>query len=145
MNAGAGTVYSARSYVLAWILIPVVLIIAVDTFALYRNALRSVGAAYDRTLLATAHAVGDAVRYEKGRFRVSLPLALFVARRPGRVSYLIHLEDGRLLQSLAAQPNRHFYGHGVFHASGDWLYATENDTSDPGRGLLGVYRFVGGC
>ena len=77
MNAGAGTVYSARSYVLAWILIPVVLIIAVDTFALYRNALRSVGAAYDRTLLATAHAVGDAVRYEKGRFRVSLPLALF--------------------------------------------------------------------
>ncbi|SDI67212.1 DUF1513 domain-containing protein [Pseudomonas panipatensis] len=73
----------------------------------------------------------------------TLPLALFVARRPGRVSYLIHLEDGRLLQSLAAQPNRHFYGHGVFHASGDWLYATENDTSDPGRGMLGVYRFDG--
>ena len=28
----------------------------------------------------------------------SLPLALFVARRPGRQSYLVSLEDGRLLQ-----------------------------------------------
>jgi hypothetical protein len=40
-------------------------------------------------------------------------------------------------------PNRHFYGHAVIHKSGEWLYATENDTTDPGRGLLGVYRFDG--
>jgi hypothetical protein len=39
--------------------------------------------------------------------------------------------------------NRHFYGHAVIHKSGDWLYATENDTTDPGRGVLGVYRFEG--
>jgi len=71
------------------------------------------------------------------------PLALFVARRPGTESYLIDLRDGRLLQTIASQPNRHFYGHAVIHKSGDWLYATENDTSDPGRGLLGVYRFEG--
>lgn len=44
-----------------------------------------------------------------------LPLALFVARRPGRTSYLLSLEDGRLLQTLEAQPARHFYGHGVWH------------------------------
>ena len=71
------------------------------------------------------------------------PLALFIARRPGTESYLIDLRDGRLLQTLASQPNRHFYGHAVIHKSGDWLYATENDTIDPGRGLLGVYRFEG--
>ncbi|MEG1042665.1 MAG: DUF1513 domain-containing protein, partial [Pseudomonas sp.] len=29
------------------------------------------------------------------------------------------------------------------HKSGEWLYATENDTTDPGRGVLGVYRFDG--
>ena len=69
------------------------------------------------------------------------PLALFVARRPGTESYLIDLRDGRLLQTVASQPNRHFYGHAVIHQSGQWLYATENDTTDPGRGLLGVYRF----
>ncbi|MDD2047988.1 DUF1513 domain-containing protein [Pseudomonas putida] len=71
------------------------------------------------------------------------PLALFVARRPGTESYLIDLRDGRLLQTIASQPNRHFYGHAVIHKSGEWLYATENDTTDPGRGVLGVYRFEG--
>lgn len=69
-----------------------------------------------------------------------LPLAVFVGRRPSRESYLIDTGDGTLLQILASPPNRHFYGHGVFHASGDWFYTTENDTADAGRGVLGVYR-----
>lgn len=73
----------------------------------------------------------------------TLPIALFVARRPGTESYLIDLRDGTLLQTVVSRPNRHFYGHAVIHKSGDWLYATENDTSDPGRGLLGVYKFEG--
>ncbi|AUY33813.1 DUF1513 domain-containing protein [Pseudomonas soli] len=73
----------------------------------------------------------------------TLPIALFVARRPGTESYLVDLRDGRLLQTLASQPDRHFYGHAVIHKGGEWLYATENDTSDPGRGVLGVYRFEG--
>ena len=107
MSVGAGTVYSARSYVLAWILIPVVLIIGVDTFALYRSALRSVGGAYDRTLLATAHAVGDAVRYEQGRFRVSLPLALFEvyeATQSGRYYYRISTHRGELISGDEDMP-----------------------------------------
>ena len=73
----------------------------------------------------------------------TLPIALFVARRPGTESYLISLADGQLLQTLTSLPNRHFYGHAVIHKDGEWLYATENDTTDPGRGLLGVYRFEG--
>jgi hypothetical protein len=72
----------------------------------------------------------------------NLPIALFVARRPGTESYLIDLRDGRLLQTITSQPHRHFYGHAVIHKDGEWLYATENDTTEPGRGLLGVYRFV---
>lgn len=71
------------------------------------------------------------------------PIALFVARRPGTESYLLDLRDGRLLQTLSTPPDRHFYGHAVIHHGGEWLYATENDTTDPGRGLLGVYRFEG--
>lgn len=70
----------------------------------------------------------------------SLPLAMFVGRRPSRESYLIDSRDGRLLQTLRTPADRHFYGHGVFHRDGDWFYSTENDTSDPGRGLIGVYR-----
>ncbi|MGC1333441.1 DUF1513 domain-containing protein [Pseudomonas sp.] len=68
-------------------------------------------------------------------------VALFVARRPGTECYLLDLRDGSLLQTLAARPGRHFYGHAVLHASGEWLYTTENDTREPGRGVIGVYRF----
>lgn len=70
----------------------------------------------------------------------SLPLAMFVGRRPSRESYLIDTREGRLLQTLRTPADRHFYGHGVFHCDGDWFYSTENDTSEPGRGLVGVYR-----
>lgn len=69
-----------------------------------------------------------------------LPIAVFVGRRPSRESYLIDTSNGTLLQILTSPPNRHFYGHGVFHSSGDWFYTTENDTADAGRGVLGVYR-----
>ena len=72
-----------------------------------------------------------------------LPIALFVARRPGTQSYLLDLRDGRLLQTLDAPADRHFYGHAVFDQRGDWLYSTENDTREPGRGVLGVYAFNG--
>ncbi|MBD1585616.1 DUF1513 domain-containing protein [Pseudomonas sp. C2L12B] len=71
------------------------------------------------------------------------PVALFVARRPGTHCYLLDLQRGRLLQTLQARPHRHFYGHAVAHRGGEWFYTTENDTREPGRGLLGIYRFDG--
>ena len=73
----------------------------------------------------------------------ALPMALFVGRRPSTESYLIDTRDGRLLQTLSSPAGRHFNGHAVFHKAGDWLYATENDTTEPGRGVLGVYRLDG--
>lgn len=73
----------------------------------------------------------------------SLPMALFVGRRPSTESYLIDTRDGRLLQTLHSEQDRHFYGHAVFHKGGEWLYATENDTRDPGRGVIGAYRLEG--
>ncbi len=72
-----------------------------------------------------------------------LPLALFVGRRPSRESYLVDTRDGRLLQVLRTPANRHFQGHGLFHADGELFYSTENDTDEPGRGVLGVYRLHG--
>ncbi|WP_220812890.1 DUF1513 domain-containing protein [Pseudomonas paralcaligenes] len=73
----------------------------------------------------------------------SLPLAVFVGRRPSRESYLVDTRDGRLLQTLDSPAERHFYGHGVFHKSGEWFYSTENNTREPGRGVLGVYQVQG--
>src|SRR3990167_9712089 len=73
----------------------------------------------------------------------SLPLALFVGRRPSTRSYLLDSRDGRLLQTLDTPAQRHFYGHAVFHKDGEWLDTTEHDTSDPGRGVVGGYRLHG--
>lgn len=74
----------------------------------------------------------------------TLPMAVFVGRRPSRESYLIDTRDGRLLQTLVSPADRHFYGHGVFHKDGEWFYSTDNDTRDAGRGVLGVYRWQDG-
>lgn len=71
-----------------------------------------------------------------------LPLALFVGRRPSRESYLVDTRDGRLLQTLASPADRHFQGHAVFHHTDGRLYSTENDTRDPGRGVIGVWRLA---
>ena len=70
----------------------------------------------------------------------SLPLTLFVARRPGTHCYLIDTRNGDLLQTLGARTDRHFYGHGLFDHDGT-LYLTENDTNEPGRGVLGLYKW----
>jgi hypothetical protein len=69
-----------------------------------------------------------------------LPLAVFVGRRPSIESYLIDLQTGQLLQTFSTPSNRHFQGHAVFDARGERLYSTENDTDQPGRGVIGVWQ-----
>ena len=89
-----------RSYVLAWITVPLFIILVIDTYFLYRSALHSVNIAYDRTLLATTHAVGDSVRYENGRYQLSLPLALFEiyeTDQSGRYFYRVSSAGGELV------------------------------------------------
>lgn len=72
-----------------------------------------------------------------------LPRVAFVARRPGTQVYLLDSRDGRIVHTLHARADRHFYGHGLFDAAGEYLYLVENDTREPGRGVMGVYRWRG--
>lgn len=65
--------------------------------------------------------------------------AFFFSRRPGHLLYVVDLREGRLLQTLEAHPGRHFYGHGVISADGQWLFATEQ-VYESGQGILGIYR-----
>ena len=50
---------SLRSYLMLGILLPVALFILVDSVVIYRQALGAVNTAYDRTLLASAKALGE--------------------------------------------------------------------------------------
>ena len=50
---------SLRRYLLLGILLPVLLLIALNGVSLYRRALAAVNTAYDRTLLASAKVIGE--------------------------------------------------------------------------------------
>lgn len=64
--------------------------------------------------------------------------AVVFGRQPGFFALVFDLRDGRQLATLPLPKGRHFFGHGVFSAGGDQLYATENDF-EAGRGVIGVY------
>jgi len=70
--------------------------------------------------------------------------AVFVARRPGTVVYVVDVREGAIKQQFSAAVNRHFYGHAIFSGDGRWLYVPENDFSETGRGIIGVYDAAAG-
>ncbi len=66
-------------------------------------------------------------------------VAFFFARRPGNQMYLVDMTTGKLLHTVEAEADRHFYGHGAFNATTGLLYTTENNLTDL-SGIIGVYR-----
>lgn len=66
------------------------------------------------------------------------PEAVAFARRPGTFALIIDCTSGSAKAKLTAPQGRHFYGHGAFSQSGDWLFTTENNV-DAGRGCVGVW------
>lgn len=71
------------------------------------------------------------------------PEAVAFARRPGTFAIVIDCVSGEEKARLDAPQGRHFYGHGVFSADGNWLYTTENDF-EAGRGRVGVWDVLAG-
>lgn len=71
------------------------------------------------------------------------PVAVAFARRPGRFALVLDCRDGAVLARLDSPEGRHFYGHGSFDASGQYLFTTENDY-DAGTGRIGVWDVTAG-
>lgn len=64
--------------------------------------------------------------------------AIFFARRPGTELYVVDLKNQQLQQVVSSAAGRHFYGHGIFSADGQYLYTTENAYQQK-HGVIGVY------
>jgi uncharacterized protein len=64
------------------------------------------------------------------------------ARRPGRFGVAVSLNAEPPIW-FSSQPDRHFFGHGVFSADSRLLYATENDYARA-AGVIGVRDATGG-
>jgi hypothetical protein len=69
--------------------------------------------------------------------------AVVFARRPGTFAAVFEPRSGLVIRRFDTPANRHFYGHGVFDATGRFLFATENDITR-GQGVLGIYDAADG-
>ncbi|TXI30720.1 MAG: sensor histidine kinase [Ottowia sp.] len=105
---------SLRRQLLAGILIPMVLIVAFNTWSLYRQALAALNTAYDRTLLASAKSLGESldVRGEgdAARLQANVPsaaLEAFEADLQSRMAYRISTRQGVLLSGYIDLPMWH--------------------------------------
>jgi two-component system sensor histidine kinase TctE len=106
-----GSRRSLRFYLLLGILIPVGLLVSINTVSLYSQALSAVNTAYDRTLLASTKSIGeqlDVTGYDAAStLRVTVPYAAleaFEADNQSRLFYRVSSQDGALVSGYAELP-----------------------------------------
>ncbi len=90
-----------------WLLAALVVFLVLDTTVIYQNTLQSINVAFDRTLLASARAIGDTVNVERGKLTATLPYAtleVFEAVTRGRIVYRVNDFDGKFLSGYPELP-----------------------------------------
>ncbi len=102
---------SLRRHLLLGILLPVGLLIGINTFSLYSEALNAINTAYDRTLLASTKSIGeqlDVTGYDaQATLRVTVPYAAleaFEADNQSRLFYRVSSLTGALVSGYAELP-----------------------------------------
>ena len=111
LAGAAGPGLSMRSQLLLGILLPVLAVIAISTVGLYRQALRSADTAYDRTLLASAKAIGELLEItgsgDAAQLRANLLYAAlepFEADNRSRMFYKVSGFQGEMVSGFADLP-----------------------------------------
>lgn len=103
---------SMRSRLLLGILLPVLALVAFNAFSLYRQALRSADIAYDRTLLASAKAIGELLEVtgtrEQPHLRATVPysaLEAFEADNRSRIYFKVTGFQGEMVSGFEDLPS----------------------------------------
>ena len=105
---------SLRRRLLLGILLPVVVLIAINGYSLYSRALVAANTAYDRTLLASAKVIGEQLDVEgfddDARLRATVPysaLEAFEADNRSRMVYRVSHLNGELVSGYEQLPPWH--------------------------------------
>ena len=105
---------SLRIYLLAGILLPVGIVVAINAVSLYRKTLAAVNTAYDRTLLASAKSIGEQLDVrgfdENSVLRATVPysaLEAFEADVQTRMYYRVSDLRGQLVSGFGDLPFWH--------------------------------------
>jgi len=83
---------SLRGQLLRWLLIPLMVLVALDAISVYNNALEAADLAYDRSLLASTRALAERVSIANGRVVADVPyvaLDSFETDTLGRLYYKV--------------------------------------------------------
>ncbi len=104
---------SLRTQLLLGILLPVTLLVAVNAFSLYRQALLAADTAYDRTLLASAKTIGEQLEVAETAEGLALnatvpysALEAFEADNRSRIFYKVSGFHGETVSGFADMPPR---------------------------------------
>ena len=102
---------SLRRSLLMGILLPILVFVAIDTFSLYRQTLNAVNIAYDRTLLASAKAIGELIEIQgsadQAQLRTQIPYAAleaFEADNRSRMTYRVSDAKGKWIDGAQDLP-----------------------------------------
>jgi two-component system, OmpR family, sensor histidine kinase TctE len=99
---------SLRRQLLGWVLVPLALTGALDTWLTYRSAVATASVVQDRLLLGSARMIAEQIRFEDGAFEHQIPpaaLELFQSEGLDRIYYRVTAGDGRLLSGYSDLPS----------------------------------------
>ncbi|MGZ5085146.1 MAG: sensor histidine kinase N-terminal domain-containing protein, partial [Usitatibacter sp.] len=114
---------SLRDQLLVWLLVPLVVLLVVNSILGYRVAIATANEAYDRLLLASVRAIADRVTVANGEISVDIPyvaLELFESNIQERIFYKVTGPDGATLtgyEDLPPPPQTAQHGKPVFFPS----------------------------
>ena len=103
----ADPVGSLRGQFLRWLLIPLLLLVALNAYSVYRNALDAADLAYDRSLLASARALSERVSIVDGKLVANVPyvaLDSFETDTLGRLYYKVTGVNGEFVSGYEDLP-----------------------------------------
>src|ERR1700687_4200092 len=107
MSSSPNAPSSLRQQLLVWLLVPLLLLLVVNSFLSYRAAIATANQAYDRLLLASVKAIADRVTVYNGEITVDIPyvaLELFESNIHERIFYKVTGPNGATLTGYEDLP-----------------------------------------
>ncbi|MGU7780876.1 sensor histidine kinase N-terminal domain-containing protein [Burkholderia sp. PU8-34] len=96
-----------RMQVALWLLLPLLGLLALDSWLTYQRAMSAAHVAFDRTLSSSLKSIREGVRLDQGEVEVDLPylaLEMFESGDGGKIYYLIREDNGRTVTGYPDLP-----------------------------------------
>lgn len=96
-----------RTQVALWLLLPLLGLLALDSWLTYQRAMSAAHVAFDRTLSSSLKSIREGVRLNDGEIEVDLPylaLEMFESGDGGKIYYLIRDDRGRTITGYPDLP-----------------------------------------